>query len=167
MIKATDNTEHLIKILDKEIELIDSFTVVEASIMDSVINNNWDFLEAAIIQAEGITGLIEALDRERDFHVEKLRESSGEDKSAHFYRLTAGLEPKQKDRINELYRKLKLSVLNLQNINWRINTYAETITEIMKKTLKEVYPNRRGSLYSRSGTIREAEGNPMVLNKKL
>ncbi|MCK5202171.1 MAG: hypothetical protein KAR21_27650 [Spirochaetales bacterium] len=167
MINTTDTAGHLIDIITKEIELIDSFTVVEASIMDSVINNNWDFLEAAITQAEGISGLIEALDRERDFHVEKLRESSGEDKSAHFYRLTARLETEQRDKLNELYRKLKLSVLNLQNMNWRIDAYVGTVTGIMKQTLKEIYPNRRGSLYSKSGTIREAESNPMVLNKKL
>ena len=167
MRKATDNTEHLIIILGKEIELIDSFTVIENLIMDSVITNNWDNLESAIGQAEGLSKLIETLDRKREIHVETLRESSGEDESAHFYRLTAGLEIEQKDKINNLYRKLKLSVLDLQNMNWRINAYVATVTGIMKQTLKEIYPNRRGSLYSKSGTIREADSNPMVLNRKL
>ena len=91
----------------------------------------------------------------------------GENKDAHFYRLTVNLELKTKNHINDLYRKLKLSVLSLQNMNWRINTYVGTVTGIMKQTLKEIYPNRRGSLYSRSGLIREVESNPMVLNKKL
>ena len=167
MIEATDNTENLIKILGKEIELVDSLTVAEGLIMDSVLNNNWDTLELAIKQAEGISGLIEALDRERDFHVERLRELSGEKSGAHFYRLNIGLEIEQRDRLNELYRKLKLSVLNLQNMNWRIDAYVGTVSGIMKQTLKEVYPNRRGSLYSKSGIIREAQSNPMVLNRKL
>ena len=167
MIEATNNIEHLSKILKKEIELIDSFAVAESSIMDSIITNNWDILESAINQADGLSRLIEALDRERDYHVEKLRESTGEDDSAHFYRLTVGLETEQRDRINDLYRKLKLSVLNLRNMNWRIDTYVSTVTGIMKQTLKEIYPHRRGSLYSKTGTIREAESNPMVLNRKL
>jgi hypothetical protein len=167
MIEATDNTEHLSKILEKEIELIDSFTVIEGSIIDSVINNNWDILESVINKAEGLSLLIEALDKKRAICVQTLRESTGEDDSAHFYRLTAGLETEQKDQINDLYRKLKLSVLNLQNMNWRIDTYVGTVTGIMKQTLKEIYPHRRGSLYSKTGTIREAESNPMVLNRKL
>ena len=167
MIESTENTEHLIRILEKEIELIDSFSAVEGLIMNSVLKNNWGSLESSINQAQGLSGLIEALDRERDFHVEKLRESSGEDSSAHFYRLTANLERVQGDQLNGLYRKLKLSVLNLQHINWRIDTYVGTVAGIMKQTLKEIYPNRRGSLYSKTGTIREAESNPMVLNKKL
>ena len=167
MIEATNNIEHLSKILKKEIELIDSFAVAESSIMDSIITNNWDILESAINQADGLSRLIEALDRERDYHVEKLRESTCEDDSAHFYRLTVGLETEQRDRINDLYRKLKLSVLNLRNMNWRIDTYVSTVTGIMKQTLKEIYPHRRGSLYSKTGTIREAESNPMVLNRKL
>ena len=120
MIESTDNTEHLIKILEKEIELINSFAAAEGLIMDSVLQNNWDNLEMAINQAEGFSGLIAALDREREFYVERLRALSGEESGAHFYRLTTSLETVQRDQLNELFRKLKLSVLNLQNINWRI-----------------------------------------------
>ena len=167
MIVATDNIEHLNKILEKEIELIDNFAVAEGSIMDSIITNNWDILGLAINQAEALSISIEALDKKREICVERLRESTGEDDSVHFYRLTADLEADKRDQINDLYRKLKLSVLNLQNMNWRINTYVSTVTGIMKQTLKEIYPHRRGSLYSKTGTIREADSNPMVLNKKL
>lgn len=167
MTESIENTEHLIKIMEKEVKLIDSFTDVEGLIMDSVLNSNWDTLELAIAQAEGLSVLIETLDKERELRVENLRELFGETKGSKFYRLTANLKSKQRDQINELYRKLKLSVLNLQNINWRIDAYVGTVTGIMKQTLKEIYPNRRGSLYSKTGIIREAQSNPMVLNKKL
>lgn len=167
MINMTDTAGLLIDIIVEETDLIDSFSSVEASIMDSVINNNWDTLELELNQVKKLSGLIEILDKKREFSVEAIRTALGEDTGTHFYRLTMGLETEQRDRLNDLYRKLKLSVLNLQNINWRIDAYVGTVTGIMKQTLKEIYPNRRGSLYSKSGTIREVQSNPMVLNKKL
>ncbi|MCK5674000.1 MAG: flagellar export chaperone FlgN [Spirochaetales bacterium] len=167
MMESLENTEQLIEILEKEIELVDSFTKVENSILDSVIANNWDSLETSINQTKDISLAIESLDKERAACVELLREELGEDRDTHFYHLTVNMESDKKIKINDLYRKLKLSVLNLQNMNWRIDTYVGTVTGIMKQTLKEIYPNRRGSLYSRSGIIKEADNNPMVLNKKL
>ncbi len=167
MMESLENTEQLIKILEKEIELVNSFTKLENSILDSVIANNWNTLESFINQTKDISLAIESLDQERAICVELLREELGEDSETHFYHLTVNMESEKKNRINDLYRKLKLSVLNLQNMNWRIDTYVGTVTGIMKQTLKEIYPNRRGSLYSRSGVIREADNNPMVLNKKL
>lgn len=167
MIESADNIVQLIAILGKEIELIDSFSHAEELIMESVLNSNWDNLEMAINQTKELSVLINTLDKQRDDCVEILRESAGENDDIHFYRLTAKLEINQKNKVNDLYRTLKLSVLNLQNINWRIDAYVGTVTGIMKQTLKDIYPNRRGSLYSKTGTIREAENNPMVLNRKL
>ncbi|MCK5153393.1 MAG: flagellar export chaperone FlgN [Spirochaetales bacterium] len=167
MMKELDNTKQLIHILEKEIAHINEFTEVEKSIMDSVIENNWDTLEGAITQCNDISQIIERLDEQRETCVEILRVKSGEDSYAHFYRLTSNLETENKNRINDLYRDLKLAVLNLRNISWRIDAYTGTVTGIMKQTLKEIYPNRRGSLYSRSGMIKEADSNPMVLNRKL
>lgn len=167
MINTTDTAEHLIDVITRETELIDSFSTVEASVMESVINNNWDSLEPELNQAEKLSGLIESLDKKRELAVEAIRTEIGVETGMHFYRLTAGLEREQRDQLNELFRKLKLSVLNLQNMNWRIDAYVGTVTGIMKQTLKEIYPNRRGSLYSKTGSLREAQNNPMVLNKKL
>lgn len=167
MMESLENTEHLIEILEKEIELVNSFTEVENSILDSVIANNWDILESSINQTHDISLAIESLDKKREVCVELLREELGEGSDTHFYHLTINMESGRKNKINDLYRALKLSVLNLQNMSWRIDTYVGTVTGIMKQTLKEIYPNRRGSLYSRSGIIREAESNPMVLNRKL
>ncbi len=167
MTESLDNTVQLIDILEQEIDLINNFTKVESSILDSVIINNWEVLENSINQTKNISRAIETLDRERETCVELLRKELGEDSDSHFYHITANMESDNKNKINNLYRKLKLSVLNLQNMNWRIDTYVGTVSGIMKQTLKEIYPNRRGSLYSRSGIIREADSNPMVLNKKL
>ncbi len=167
MIESAENIVQLMTILEKEIELVDSFSLAEGLIMESVLNSNWDNLESAINQTKDLSVLINILDSKREACVGLLRESTGHDKNDHFYRLTANLDIEKKDKVNDLYRMLKLSVLNLQNINWRIDAYVGTVTGIMKQTLKEIYPNRRGSLYSKTGTIREADNNPMVLNRKL
>ncbi len=167
MMELLENSKQLIDILEKEIDFVNKFTEIEKSILDSVIANNWDTLEKSITKSDNISQIIERLDNQRDICVETLRDQMGEDESTHFYRLTSNLEPEYKNKINDLYRVLKLSVLNLQNMNWRIDAYVGTVTGIMKQTLNEIYPNRRGSLYSRSGIIKEADHNPMVLNKKL
>jgi len=167
MMESLENIELLTDILEKEIILVTAFTEIESIIMDSIIINNWDILESSIIQTQDIALDIEKLDIKREACVEQLRDELGEDKNAHFYHLTVNLNSDMKDKLNNLYRSLKLSVLNLRNINLRIDTYVGTVTGIMKQTLKEIYPNRRGSLYSRSGIIREADNNPMVLNRKL
>jgi len=167
MRESLENIEQLIVILEKEIKLVKTFTKIEGVIMDSVITNNWDVLESNIDQTQGLSRDIEKLDKAREACIELLREEVGEDINTHFYRLTVNLDLDIKNKLNDLYRDLKLSVLNLQNINWRIDTYVGTVTGIMKQTLKEIYPNRRGSLYSRSGIIKEVDNNPMVLNREL
>lgn len=167
MMKLLENSEQLIHILEKEIELVNNFTQIEKSIMDSVIANNWDTLEASITQSEDISYLIASLDKQRETCIRILRDQTGEDDNTHFYHLTGNLKEEEKNSLNDLYRVLKLSVLNLQNINWRIDAYVSTVSGIMKQTLNEIYPNRRGSLYSKAGIIKEADNNPMVLNRKL
>ncbi len=167
MNEATVTVQNLIDILTEEIELAESFEMTERGIMNAVLNSTWDTLEISLSRAEGLSLRIESIDRERAECIEILRKITGADKNEHFYRLTAGLEPAQQKQVNDLYRKLKIAVLNLRNTNWRINAYVATVTGIMKQTLQEIYPNRRGSLYSRAGRIREAGNNPMVLNKEL
>ena len=167
MINTTEKAEHLINILKDEIELINGFAKIENTIMDSVINNSWDGLQASICRSEDISLELESLEMQRENSLNSIREITGLDADSSFYRITVELETETREQVNDLFRVLKLSVLNVQNITWRIDTYLSTVTGIMKQTLKEIYPNRRGSLYSKSGIIKEADSNPMVLNKKL
>ncbi len=167
MIESTENSGKLIEIFRKELSLLKRFVAEDKIILDSIINNNWDILESAINKTKKLSLSIEKLDKQREHCVNILRDATGEGADSHFYKLTVTMDEKTGKEVNDLYRELKLAVLNLQNINWRIDTYISTVTGIMKHTLKEIYPNRRGSLYSKSGAIIEAESNPMVLNKKL
>jgi len=167
MIESLENIELLMDILEKEIVLVKAFTEVESTIMNSIIASNWDILESSISLTQNIALDIEKLDIQRAVCINQLRDGMEEDKSAHFYHLTVKLDSESKDKLNDLYRSLKLAVLNLQNINVRIDAYVGTVTGIMKQTLNEIYPNRRGNLYSRTGIVKEADSNPMVLNKKL
>ena len=167
MIESKDNSILLMEILEKEVNLVNSFIAVDNLIMDSIVNNNWDVLEPAIKKTKKLSHSIEKLDKRREVCVDILRKETDSDSDAHFYHLTVNMEEDTGNKVNNLYRDLKLAVLNLQNINWRINTYISTVTGIMKHTLKEIYPNRRGSMYSKTGAIKEAESNPMVLNRKL
>ncbi len=167
MIESKDNSMLLMEILEKEINLVNSFIVVDNLIMDSIVNNNWDILEPEINKTKKLSHAIEKLDKKREASIDILRKETASDSDAHFYHLTVNMEENTRNKINNLYRNLKLSVLNLQNINWRIDTYISTVTGIMKHALKEIYPNRRGSMYSKSGAIKEVGSNPMVLNRKL
>ena len=167
MINTTEKAEHLINILKDEIELINGFAKIENTILDSVVNNSWDGLQASICRSEDISLELESLEMQRENSLNSIREITGLDADSSFYRIAVELEPGTRKQVNDLYRVLKLSVLNVQNITWRIDTYVGTVTGIMKQTLKEIYPNRRGSIYSNTGTIREGDSNPMVLNKKL
>ncbi len=167
MNKASKYGHNLINILQTEIALVDESELIEHSIMDSVLNNRWDTLELSLEEAGILSIKIESLDNKRNKCIDLLKELFSLGKEDHFYRLTVNLESELRDKLNNLYRELKISVLNLRNMNWRINAYVGTVTGIMKQTLKEIYPNRRGSLYSRAGIIREAGNNPMVLNREL
>ena len=167
MIKATEKTEHLISVIKDEIELINGFAKIENTILDSVVNSSWDGLQASIRRSEDISLELESLEMQRENILDSIREITGLDEDSTFYRITVKLEPEIRDRVNDLFRVLKLSVLNVQNITLRIDTYLGTVTGIMKQSLKEIYPNRRGSLYLKSGIIKEADSNPMVLNREL
>ena len=167
MIKATEKAEHLISVIEDEIELMNGFAKIENAILDSVVNNSWDGLQASISRSDDISLELESLEIQREDLMDSLCKIAGLDPDSSFYRITVGLEPEVKNRVNDLFRVLKLSVLNVQNITSRIDTYVGTVAGIMKQTLKEIYPNTRGLLYSKSGSILEAQSNPMVLNKKL
>ena len=167
MINTTEIAEHLITVLKDEIELINSFAKIEKTILNSVVNCSWDGLESAIRRSQDISLELESLEIERENSLMAIREIKGLDADFGFYRITVELESEVSVELNNLFRVLKISVMNVQNITLRIDAYVGTVTGIMKQTLKEIYPNRRGSMYSRTGVIREAESNPMVLNRKL
>ncbi|MDC7127316.1 MAG: hypothetical protein PQJ46_17265, partial [Spirochaetales bacterium] len=84
-----------------------------------------------------------------------------------FYSVALHLEGDCRERCLSSYRKMKVALLRMQGITIGIDQYVKTVGDTTRSVLDEVFPHRRGDIYSKSGNKKPAQNDPMVLNKQL
>jgi len=167
MEKTVEIIEELTSVMQREIELLGKYASIGDKIMRNLMDKDWENLQVHLTLSKTLSQSIEDTEAERDNLYRELVSESGVPESANFYQVVSTIDPDQRRVLVEKFRDLKLILLQAQGISWRIETYVASASGTMKELLNRMFPHRKGALYSRHGIIREADNNPMVVNKKL
>jgi hypothetical protein len=153
--------------MDRECELLDQFRKYESELKACIHGKDWSGLESVI---EVLTAMAESLAeiegvRHEQFDI--LRRESRESPEATFYQVIVHLPVADRERLAALYRKMKITVLNIQTITWCINEHVQAINDALQQVLDELFPHRKGLMYSKEGTRAESGTNPLLINRSL
>lgn len=158
---------NLIKILNQEVEGFTSAVNRAEAIRSSIFKHDWKNLSHNLEKMDRLSGYLTALEKERVHVFEKLRHQVGEKAEAGFYTVVVRLPEAEQETLSKLFRQLKGLVLQLQGLTWSIDAYTRSLSSTIYDILQEVFPHRRGTMYSNTGRKRANGSDPLVINHQL
>lgn len=159
--------ERLVTHMRTECALLTEFHDAETAMKARIHRKDWDGLESVMDQMTGLADRLVETEQSRHSTFEELRASVGEGEEASFYRVIVHLEPAERDTLADLYRTMKFSVFGIQTAASCMDEQVRSMNETMHDILGELYPHRKGSLYSKSGTKRPNDENPLLIDREL
>jgi hypothetical protein len=152
-------------ILLKEIELLGKIPPLQILIRDALLNREWADYECLMESIGRVGADFELLEAERVVVFAKFAQSEDEDEKQRFYAIAAKLPEEQRNELTALYRRLKMETLQIRLANDTLLDYLKETRTVISGILENAYPDRKGKIYSRTGTEREADMKSIVLNR--
>jgi len=157
----------LTRILNQEVEGFTSAVSRAEAIRTSIFRHDWKTLSHNLEKMDKLSGYLTALEKERIHVFEKLRREVGESGDSGFYTVVVKLPREEQDMLAKLFRQLKGLVIQLQGVTWSIDAYTRSLSSTIYDILQEVFPHRRGTMYSKTGRKRTNDSDPLVVNHQL
>jgi hypothetical protein len=156
---------NLKNLMAEEATLLANFFSREEEVKKAVEFCDWKALETLLSELQPLAEAIEKTETLRHEAFSELRSMVGEPEDAGFYQVAVKLLPKDRDECALLYRNLKVTVVRLQALTFSIDGYVKAVSGTMQQVLNEVFPYRKGRIYSKAGGPKRDENlGPLVLN---
>lgn len=155
------------RLMNKQAGLMLEFGELEQGLQTAIMNRDWPGMERLVSKMGEIAGSLVVLDQERHeaIQAEKRRQGLREEDS--FHALLARLEPPVRADLTALYRSLQVSVLRVKSVTGGIDAYVRGSIRTTNEMLSIVFPDQRGTIYSRQGQRAPADQRAIVLDQHL
>jgi hypothetical protein len=160
------NIKNFENILEMEIALFQQLAQTERVVQEALIQRDFLLLDEYLEKSKEISEAIREIDHQRDGLYTVILEELGIEREYGITFLLASLEGSDRERMANLYRELKITVLQVKNLTSGINAFSTSKLDSMHRMLDELYPHRRAKTYRANGT-HHPESEPMVLDHTL
>lgn len=160
-------TESVRKLLARQVELMLHFSEQQQELQDTVLGRDWATLERLIPAMERTSRESATLDSRRHELIGDLKRAVGVQADATFAELLEHFPDSQRDELSSLYRALQVAVLRVKSLTRGIDSYVRGSLRTSNEVLGAVFPDQKGTLYSRRGRKSPADGRAMVLDQHL
>jgi chlorite dismutase len=161
-----DSVETLAQLMDRETDLF-SQVLAEESVMTSTIRaRDWPQLEESIKKIDEIEKTIQHIETERNEVFLALCREAGLAESASFYHWAVRLPEDRRATLTESYRQLKFKAMEARASGAAISNHLAESKNLLNSLLEELFPQRRGSIYTKNGRSKKAELASVVVNHK-
>jgi len=164
---ATTGVENLKNLLNREVELLDDFAREEQKLQNAIVEREWERLEEIVAQMSEASDRVLEVEKERHECYTRTRQELGCAEGERFYDFVARLDLGDRMEVSELYRRLKVSVMRVQALTGGIGSYVTSATTAIRDVLDELYPRRKGRIYSRGGEHAAPDDRAMVVDHHL
>ena len=154
-------------LMEKETDLLNEISSQEEKLQKALRANNWEELESIINRISPLSLKMEKVETDRDKVYKKLKEKLEKKEEDGFYSVAMHMKGKTRENCLGGYRKMKVALLRMQGITAGIDQYVRTVGETSRIVLDEVFPHRKGKIYSNNGSAKPVQADPMVLNRHL
>ncbi len=150
-----------------ELKLLEAFREAELDLKNRINNKDWDGLERCILKMKSLSDDLIVVEENRSKAFSDLQDLVGEKEEAGFYQVIVHLPSEEREPLAELYRAMRFAAVGIRSVTYCIDEHLKAINGTLQQILDELFPYRKGNLYSKHGERREAEGNPMIVNHSL
>ncbi|MGO8692960.1 MAG: flagellar export chaperone FlgN [Rectinemataceae bacterium] len=161
-----DTVRTLIAAMSAEIACFEAYIASQRSFSSALKDRDWVSLQAAMSLLEDISRTLAERESVRAEAFELLRaeldcEGDG------LYRLALHVSEPHRTELTDLYRRLKISAMRAKFENASASDYAGDNRDLLRAILEELFPEKRGNIYGRSGKTVRPGMDSLVLNTAL
>jgi hypothetical protein len=153
--------------MEREIELLKSFIGIEEELNGLVKRRDWLHLEKTIDRLNHASSEIESREAKRHQIFSLLRDNVGLNQEDSFQTVLSKLDPPEKSRLDLLQREMKSCLIRVKSLSNGVIYYMRCMQESTRRILDELFPQRRGRIYSNSGQHSEGVNDAMIINHQL
>ncbi len=157
----------LADLMEKETELLNRISSEEENLQKALRNNSWEDMEKIISRLSPLSDSMEKVEEERNDTYLKLKTRLDKSENDGFYSVVMNMKDASRERCLGGYRKMKIALLRMQGITAGINQYVRTVGDTSRSILEEVFPHRKGRIYSQNGSAKPIQSDPLILNRHL
>jgi hypothetical protein len=155
-----------ISVLKQEVSLLDEIISTQCEIRASVSIREWEDFDELMRTLNSYNCAFETLEQERT-QVFSMILNSSENEEKSLYAEAARMPDEQRYILTDLYREFKMRILRVRYENGALLKTLNESRAFAENFLADVFPGRRGKLYTSKGTIVASDVRSMLLNKSL
>ncbi|HAE22873.1 MAG TPA: hypothetical protein DCG47_11190 [Spirochaetaceae bacterium] len=143
---------------------LDAFVDEQRNVGKAVRAKDWAALEKALAQANGTSELVAFGEEERNQAWNELLAELGLPADSSVFRASLALPLAARASLTDSYRSLRLSAMRARIENDALGSFVGSSASILSKTIEELFPERKGRVYGKSGKPRALGSDALVLN---
>jgi hypothetical protein len=149
-----------------EIACLENYIEGQKAFAEALRARNWQALQDRMEALGGISQGLAKIEEDRAVAESILREEA-QCEAGGFYRLALLIQEPERTKLTDIYRKLKISAMRAKFENSASGDYAEGNHMLLGAVLEELFPEKRGRIYGRSGHAVSAGHDALLLNTAL
>ena len=150
-----------------EIEMMQKFFSLEEELKEAIENKKWHQLDRNVESLKEVSSRIEKIDIKRDEYFTALKRNLGLPPSSKFNDLVNEFPESIRNELFRIYRELKIGVIKVKSSTGRLSYIFRTLAESMNEVLGEIFPHRKGKIYSERGKEKQYSEESFVVNHEL
>jgi len=150
-----------------EIQFLDKFFKLEEDLHSAIYNKKWPLLEGLISRLKSTGSDIEIADEKRDQYFTAVKKHIGLPVTSGLSELLENVEAEQGEEIKKLQRDLKIRVVKVKGSTGRLGYVFRALSESLNDILGEVFPHRKGKIYSMQGRPTDYADESLMVNRNL
>ncbi len=160
-------SEKLAGLMEEETGILNEICCEEEKLQKALRKNSWDEMETIIKGLNPLSVKMEKVEAERDKIYRKLKVKLNKSEKDGFYAVAMHMKGMTRENCLSGYRKMKIALLKMQGITAGIDQYVRIVGETSRLVLDEVFPHRKGKIYSNNGIAKPVQADPMVFSRHL
>ncbi len=145
-------------------ELLDSIIEQQKKIRAAVTGKDWSNLEELLFTINSVTDSFTALEAERDELCKTICAVHAPDAVPDMYRAASSLPAEFRTPVMEMYHQIRRKLVSSKIENDALNDYIRITRNFLQGVFDTVIPQRRNTVYSRSGNVVKPAPESLVLN---
>ncbi len=155
------------EVIGRQVELLEETAQKQQELQRAVIDRNWHTLDELLRELDTLGEEIHFVEEKRRAMYEQVCDNLRLENRANFYDVLCSLDNSDRNRLNDVYRRLKVAVMRVRNATDGLDAYVSAAGDTLHQVLGEVFPERKGTVYARDGSKAGVTERPLVVDQEL
>lgn len=163
----TDLIHYFISCVVKESSVLADFITAQSDMRTAIFDRDWLLLQNAYEKASRYAETVTICEKNRYQAWERLCNASGLPGTASRQELLACIPEPYNAMIRDAVLNIKIMATRAKIENDALRAFAQSASESIGAIMQELFPEQKGKLYGKRGTLLYAESMPIVIDTSL